>query len=102
MRLSRLLLLAFAFYLTFIALYYNAVFPLRAAHHVLMTVAGSAWLWHRLRRGEGIPHTPLNGLIVVWLGVSALSVVFALDARTGLEHLWFGLLHPLYLSLIHI
>ncbi len=96
MRLNRLLLLAFAFYLTFIALYYNAIFPLRAAHHVLMTLAGSAWLWHRLRRGDGLPQTPLNGLIVVWLGVSALSVAFALDPRTGIEHFWFGLLHPLY------
>lgn len=97
MRLRRLSLVLLSFYLVFVggSAYYNFIFPVRVFHHGLMTALALGWLLHRIRKGRGLPQTPLNpalyGLVIVW-GLSAASSV---DPRMAFEHMWFLLLHLL-------
>lgn len=94
MRLHRLAIIFLAFYLTFLggSSYYMVAFPVRVAHHALMTALMGWWLWSRWRKG-GIPYTPLNPFIFAMLFVWAISAVFALVPRMAFESLWFGVLH---------
>jgi tetratricopeptide (TPR) repeat protein len=94
MRLHRLVLIFMAFYLTFLggSSYYAVAFPVRVAHHALMTALMAWWLWSRWRKG-GVPHTPLNPFIFAMMGVWAMSAFFALVPRMAFESLWFGVLH---------
>jgi len=92
----RLWTLLFAFYLTFIGggAYYALVFPMRVAHHVVMTVLLGLWLLRRARR-EGFPDTGLNRPLLALFAAWMASAVLSIDVRMALESLWFGLLHLL-------
>lgn len=95
MRYSRLFFILTAFYIMFIggSAYYNLVPSVRVFHHAFITVVLGVWLLNRLRKGEGIPATPLNlpilGAVVVWF----LSALTSLDARAAVENLWLPLTH---------
>ncbi|MCS6834566.1 MAG: O-antigen ligase family protein [Anaerolineae bacterium] len=94
--LRRTLTLLFAFYLTFVGggAYYALVFPVRVAHHAVMTLLLGLWLLRRARC-DGLPDTgfnrPLMALFLGWMASALLSI----DPRMALESLWFGLLHLL-------
>lgn len=91
MRRTRYLILFFAIYFIFVggSGRYGTLYQLRVVHHILVTGLLSLWLIYRIRRGQGIPSTPLNiplfGLIGVWF-VSALT---SADPRMAIEHIWF-------------
>ena len=76
-----LVLLAFYFLLIGGSSYYYVILPVRLFHHYFVTGLLVWWLVSRLRRGEGLPYTPLNpglyALIAAWLVGSMLG----LDAR---------------------
>jgi len=94
-RLSRLAFIFAAAYLALIggSVYYYQVFPIRVLHHAVMTVLPIVWLLNRLRKGTGIPSTPLNPLLAALVGVWILAGVFSLDPRSAFENLWFPLTH---------
>ncbi|MCU0498053.1 MAG: O-antigen ligase family protein [Anaerolineae bacterium] len=93
MRLGLFGLLLLALYMLLIggSALYGIVFPVRVAHHVIVTALFSFWLIRRIRRGEGLPWTPLNPVIaaagVIWI----ISAIFGHDPRMSLERLWFAL-----------
>jgi tetratricopeptide (TPR) repeat protein/O-antigen ligase len=93
----RLLFILLAFYFVFLggSSYYYQVFPLRFFHHGFVTVLLAWWLINRLRRGEGLPATPLNLPLVVLVVVWFISGLAGLDWRMSLEHNWFLLTHVL-------
>ena len=90
-----LVLLAFYFLLIGGSSYYYVILPVRLFHHYFVTGLLVWWLVSRLRRGEGLPYTPLNpglyALIAAWLVTSLLG----LDARVSLEQTWFLVTHVL-------
>lgn len=97
MRLTRLLWLLFAFYLTFVggASYYNTIFVVRVAHHALLTLILGGWLITRLRarRHAGLPYTGLEVPLLAFMAVVGINIVTALDPRMAFENAWFGLVH---------
>ncbi len=64
---------------------------MRAFQHIFATVILALWLILRLRKGRGLPITPLN--VALYAGVIAwfVSAYLSLDARMALENLWFPL-----------
>ncbi len=96
-RLSRILFSLFAVYLVFLGggAYYGFVLPVRIAHHVLMTGVFGIWLFMRVCRGQGLPHTPLNVPIVAAIVVWIVSALASIDPRMAWEHLWTQLVHVL-------
>jgi tetratricopeptide (TPR) repeat protein len=98
MRNRQLPLLLLAIYLVFVggSAYYALIFPVRVLHHVVVTLVLALWLVGRLRRGQGLPQTPLNrplyAAVVVWL----VSAVASSDPRMAFEHLWFPITHGLF------
>lgn len=98
MRTGKLALLFLALYLIFLggSAYYNLIFPVRVVHHVLITLLLAGWLIARLRRGEGLPRTPVNtplyAMVAVWFVTALLSV----DPRMALEGVWFQVTHVLF------
>lgn len=97
MRARRLLIIFLAFYLTFLGggSYYALFFPVRVAHHIIVTLLALLWLLGRLRKGRGLPRTPLDLPLAFALGAWLLATVFSMDMRMSLEHLWFALVHTL-------
>jgi tetratricopeptide (TPR) repeat protein len=95
MRLQRLLLILLAVYVVFVggSPYSYTIFPVRALHHIVMTVALAWWLIRHLR--DGLPITPLNlalyAAVVVWV----ISALLSADPRMAFENLWFPLVHLL-------
>ncbi len=98
MRLGRISLLLFAIYLVFIggAAYYVNFFTIRVFHHALITTLLAWWLYRRIRRGDGLPTTPLNRPLYAAAMVWALSAIFSLDPRMAFENLWLVLIHSLF------
>lgn len=96
--LGRLAFFFLAVYLVFLggSAYYNLILPIRLLHHALVTILLAWWLIRRIRRGQGLPHTPLNfpiyAAVVVWL----VSAGFSIDRRMAFEHLWFQFTHVLF------
>jgi O-antigen ligase/tetratricopeptide (TPR) repeat protein len=97
MRLRRLSIVFLAFYFTFLGggAYYTLFFPVRVAHHVLVTLLAVLWLITRLRKGRGLPKTPLDWPLALALGAWVLASLAGIDPRMSLEHLWFLLVHTL-------
>jgi O-antigen ligase len=97
MRLGRLAFILFAIYIVFIggSAYYTLIFPVRIAHHIIITVVLGLWLLTRIRRG-GLPRTaldwPIAAGVVMWL----ISAVTSIDRRMAFENLWFPLIHVLF------
>jgi putative inorganic carbon (hco3(-)) transporter len=102
MRRSRLVYLLLALYLTFIggSSYYATIFPVRVAHHVIVTVLLSLWLIGRIRKQQGLPPTPLNPAIYASVLVWFFSAIFALDTRMALENIWFLLIHTMLFFIV--
>lgn len=102
MRLSRLSLTLLAVFAAFIggSPYYATIFPIRIAAHVLFTLAAAGWLIARLRRGRGLPATPLTGPLLAMAAVWLLTSALAPDARMAFEHTWLLLLHTLIVLFI--
>lgn len=105
MRFARIGFILLALYFTFIggSAYYALVFPIRVFHHIFVTLLLSLWLINRLRKGKGLPETPLNrplyGVVIVWL----LSAALSLDPRMAFENLWFPLTHiAFFFSLVDL
>lgn len=94
MRLSRF---AFIFAAVYVALiggtYYASVFPIRMVHHAFVTLVLIAWLIDKLRKGQGIPTTPLNPLLFALIGVWTITSLLSLDPRMALESVWLPLTH---------
>jgi O-antigen ligase len=97
MRLGRLGFILLGIYLVFLggSAYYNLIFPVRLFHHALVTLLLAGWLVARIRRGVGLPQTPLNAplymAVIVWFITAAAS----LDPRMAFEHVWFLVIHVL-------
>lgn len=89
----RYLLLGFYFIFIGGSPYFYQIFPLRVAHHVIVTVLAVWWLARRFR--TGLPLTPLNGLLYAAVGVWLIGAAFSLHPRMALENLWFPLTHLL-------
>jgi O-antigen ligase len=97
MRLGRLAFILFAIYLVFIggSAYYTLIFPVRIAHHILITVVLGLWLLTRIRR-SGLPRTaldwPIGAAVIVWI----ISAATSIDQRMAFENLWFLLTHVIF------
>lgn len=97
MRILRISLVFFAFYLTFIggSSYYDLSFAIRVVHHLVITLILSLWLLKRLRSRQGLPSSGINGwlyaAIVIWIVTATLGI----DPRVSLEHTWFLIVHVL-------
>jgi tetratricopeptide (TPR) repeat protein len=102
MRRSRLIYLLLALYFTFIGggTYYATLFPVRVAHHVIVTVLMGLWLIGRIRKQQGLPVTPLNPPIYAAVIVWFISALFAVDMRMSLENVWFMITHVLLFFII--
>lgn len=87
-----------ALYLVFLGgtAYYTLVFPVRVFHHLFITLLLALWLISRLRRGRGLPSTPLNPPLYAAAVVWVLAALFSIDRRMAFEHLWFLLIHLLF------
>ena len=101
MRLGRLAFILFAIYLVFIggSAYYTLIFPVRIAHHILITVVLGLWLLTRIRRG-GLPRTaldwPIGAAVIVWI----ISAATSIDRRMAFENVWFPLIHVIFFSVL--
>jgi O-antigen ligase/cytochrome c-type biogenesis protein CcmH/NrfG len=95
MRLGRLAFIFLGIYLVFIggSAYYTLIFPVRVFHHVLMTLLLAMWLFLRLRRGKGLPETPLNWPIFAAIAIWIITAITSIDPRMAFENLWFQLMH---------
>jgi O-antigen ligase/tetratricopeptide (TPR) repeat protein len=126
MRRSRLIYLLLALYFTFIGggTYYATIFPVRVAHHVIVTALMGLWLIGRIRarygvpakspnaeemnvykrkghqQWQGLPVTPLNPPIYAAVIVWFISALFAVDVRMSLENVWFLITHVLLFFII--
>jgi O-antigen ligase len=95
---GRLAFVFLAIYFVFLggSAYYHLVFPIRLFHHALVTILLAVWLIGRIRRGQGLPQTPLIwpifATVIVWL-VSALT---SIDRRMAFENLWFPFIHIIF------
>lgn len=94
MRWQRYGFILFTFYLVFFGGGgYFQIPTVRYFHHIFMIVLIAGWLIWRLRKGRGLPDSPLNyplyGLVLIWF----ISVPFSLDPRMALENLWFPLVN---------
>ncbi len=91
MRRTRYLILFFAIYFIFVggSGRYGTLYQLRVVHHILVTGLLSLWLIQRIRRGKGIPSTPLNMPLLGLIGVWFISALFSADPRMSIEHIWF-------------
>ncbi len=90
-------LLVILIYFTFIGgTFYSQInFYLRVANQLLVTGLLTGWLWLKLRRGEGLPRTTLDGALALYLGVNVISAAFGLSPRFSLEMLWYTVTHLL-------
>jgi len=94
MRSRRLSFLLLALYFVFIggSAYYTLIFPVRVFHHIF--VSGLMVLWYFRRwRGDGLPSTPLNVVLLAAVIVRVFTAATAFDPRMAFEHLWFVFLH---------
>lgn len=90
-------LLVILIYFTFIGgTFYSQInFYLRVANHLLVTGLLGGWLWLKLRRGEGLPRTTLDGALALYLGANVISAAFGLSPRFSWEMLWSTVTHLL-------
>src|SRR5215212_4073493 len=97
MRSRRFPLLFLAIYLVFLggSAYFGLFFPVRVLHHAVMTLLLAGWLINRIRRGCGLPSTPLNPPIYAAVAVWFVSAVVSIDPRMSLENVWFPVVHVL-------
>lgn len=95
MRLQRYGFMFLAIYIAFVggAGFYATTLGLRLVHHTLMTALIVLWFVLRIRRGEGLPVTPLNPFLYALVGVWLMSAVFSIDPRQSFEKTWYLLLH---------
>ena len=108
MRVTRIMLLLLAFYLTFVGggTYYQLFLPIRIAHHILITVLLSLWLVNRIRRRDknqppkGLPQTALNIPIYAAVAIWFITALTSIDPRMAFEHIWFPLIHTLFFFVI--
>lgn len=98
MRNRRFLLLLLAIYMVFVggSAYYALIFPVRVLHHVVVTLLLALWLVGRVRRGQGLPQTPLNAPLYAAVAVWLVSALASQDPRMAFEHLWFPITHGLF------
>lgn len=85
-----LLVFAIVLYFTFIGGSFYSEFQLlpRVFNQLVVTLILGIWLADRLRRGDGLPRTPLDRPIAVWLAVLVLTAVLGMSPRFSLEALW--------------
>jgi tetratricopeptide (TPR) repeat protein len=97
MRLGRVGFILFAIYLIFIggSAYYTLIFPVRIAHHILITIVLGLWLLNHIRLG-GLPRTALDWPIGAAIAVWVVSAITSIDARMAFENLWFLLIHVVF------
>lgn len=98
MRLTRVIAMLLAVEILFLggSAYYQFVFPVRILHHVIITLLLATWLVIRLRRGQGLPQTPLNIPLFAAVGVWVASAALSADPRMAFENLWFSLTHLIF------
>lgn len=91
MRATRYLFLLIAIYFLFLGgtSRYVTLYQVRVLHHIVMTGLLGLWLIQRIRRGKGLPSTPINLPLFAVIGVWFLSAVTSLDPRMAFEHIWF-------------
>lgn len=90
-------LLGLVSYFTFIGgtFYSQFNFFLRVANQIIVTLILGVWLFDRLRKGTGLPRTPLDGALALYLAANVLSAALGQSPRFSLEGLWFTLTHLL-------
>jgi tetratricopeptide (TPR) repeat protein len=96
------LLLAVVVYFTVIGgtFYSQLNFGLRVTNQLIVTLILGGWLTLKLRRGEGLPRTPLDPAVALFLVVSFLSAMLGQSPRYSLEVLWLTLAHTLAFYLL--
>ncbi|HEX9926654.1 MAG TPA: hypothetical protein VGD99_28670, partial [Anaerolineae bacterium] len=67
---------------------------------ILVSLIFGLWLVKRLRRGEGLPATPLDIGLWFYFAVNLISAWLGLSPRFSLEGLWFSLAHILAFYLL--
>ncbi len=95
-------LLSLIIYFTFIGgtFYSQLNFTLRVANFIIVTLILGVWLLQKLRRGEGLPRTYLDGAIGLYLLASLISALGGQSPRFSLEQSWFTLVHTLAFYLL--
>lgn len=89
-------------YFTFLGgtFYSQLNFFLRLVHQVIVTLLLGLWLFNKLRQGEGLPRTYLDGAIAFYLAANFLSGALGQSPRFSLEGLWLTLTHTLAFYLV--
>lgn len=84
-------------YFTFIGgtFYSQFNFFLRLTNQIIVTLILGLWLLDRLRKGEGLPRTYLDGAIAFYLTANFLSAILGQSPRFSLENVWLSLGHIL-------
>lgn len=95
-------LLGLIIYFTFIGgtFYSQLNLIARLATQLIVILIFGLWLLKRLRRGEGLPATPLDVALGFYLAVNGFSAAFGLSPRFSFEGLWFTLSHILAFYLL--
>jgi len=108
MRPNRLWYLMLALYFTFLGggSYYILLFPVRVAHHIIVTVLLGLWLWNRIRpryknnAAHGLPITHLNTPLYAAVGIWLLTAMTSMDPRVALESVWFLIIHVILFFIV--
>jgi hypothetical protein len=97
-----LILLAVVVYFTIIGgtFYSQLNLGLRVANYLIVTLILGGWLTLKLFRGEGLPRTPLDLALALFVGVSFISAILGQSPRYSLEVLWLTLAHLLAFYLL--
>lgn len=95
-------LLGVIIYFTFIGgTFYSQInVLLRVINQVIVTGLLSGWLFIKLRHREGIPSTPLDIAILLYLVVNFISAFLGQSPRYSLEVLWYSVGHVLAFYLL--
>lgn len=105
MRTQRLTVILLAFYFTFVGggAYYNLFFPVRMAHHIIVTGLIIVWLVQRLRKRRGLPVTGVDAPLYAAVGMWLLNSMTSTMPRMSFETLWFTLLHlMMFIYVVHL
>jgi len=102
MRATRYLLLLLAIYFVFIggSSRYVTLYQVRILHHIIITAVLGLWLYRQVRRGRGLPSTPLNLALFATIAVWFVSALTSLDPRMAIEHMWFPFTYVLMFFVI--
>jgi tetratricopeptide (TPR) repeat protein len=96
------ILLLVIIYFTFIGgtFYSQLNFPLRPANQLIVTAVLGIWLLNKLKHKTGLPATPLDWGIGLYLVANLVSALLGQSPRYSLESMWFTVTHILAFYLL--